>query len=311
MDDQPCVLAVQLSNAETKCGVFFQGALVTSWAMATHVRATSDELEHALRSFLAEKRGRSDFFADADDVDLHAKNVRDTKDAKAAKAAPPVEAGVPIIDQAILCSVVPMATDAWFDALKTVCAKRPLVVGPGLKTGLSLGYKDPAQIGADRVVCAVAARELAAREREAAGIGEQGAAGVIVVDFSHATTTFSVVNGKGAFAGGAIAPGLAASMDALGASAAQLVPLNIRMPKSVLGRSTVDAVQAGVVRGEVLRTDAFIDALWEELGETTALIATGRYASLVARSATHHFRVEPDLALKGLYHLWCLNSVEA
>ena len=340
-NDCACVLTVQLGNAETSCGVFFDDRLAAQWVTETRVGATPDDLERELHAFLSAK---------------HA----------------------PEPNQAILCSVVPLAADAWEKTLRTVCGCRVLTVGPGLKTGLSLKYKDPAQVGADRVVCAVAAKYLyglhdgsgriskvhvneaggqaadeagvsGASETDGSGADETGGpgvdeadsstadegsvnvanglvvngadglaaneaddpvadeAGIIVADFNHCATAFSVVDRKGAFAGGIIAPGLAASMDALVSSAAQLVPPALRVPQSVLGRSTSDAVAAGVVMGEVLRADGFIDALWKELGGRTKLVATGRYASLIAQQSVHSFAVEPCLALIGLYRLWKLN----
>ena len=255
---EKCLLAVQLGNAETSCGVFLRGKLVAHWTTATRVRATSDDLEAGLRMFLA------------------------SKDA-------------PAPNQAILCSVVPLAADAWEAALEAVCGCRVLSVGPGLKTGLSLKYKDPAQVGADRVVCAVAAKHLYG-------------AGVIVVDFNHSATAFSVIDRKGAFAGGVIAPGLAVSLNALASSAAQLVLPTLHVPDQVLGRSTPDAIVTGVVLGEVFRADGFVEALWNELGEKTQLVATGRFASLVVPRSAHDFAVEPYLALLGLHRLWELNG---
>ncbi len=255
-----CVLAVQLGNMETTCGVFVAGKLAAHWTTATRPYATPDDLELELRAFLAAKSA---------DITL----------------AP---------NQAIICSVVPAAENAWKQALSAVCACRPVVVGPGLKTGLSLKYKDPAQVGSDRVACAVAARRLYGP-------------GVIVVDFSHATTAFSVVDEKGAFAGGVIAPGLGVSMSAMETSAAQLVLPALRAPQKVLARSTAAAIESGVIMGEVLRTNGFIDTLWQELGGETKLVATGHYAALITGRTTHAFAVEPHLALLGLYELWELN----
>ena len=268
-----CVLAVQLGNMETSCGVFVAGKLVAHWTTATRPYATPDDVELELRAFLAAKSAGAA-------GDVNAAGATGT-----ATLAPA---------QAILCSVVPQATYAWEKALQAVCASRPLVVGPGLKTGLSLKYKDPAQVGSDRVACAVAARHLFG-------------SGVIVVDFNHATTAFSVVDENGAFAGGVIAPGLGVSMNAMETSAAQLVLPALRAPQKVLARSTAAAIESGVIMGEVLRTDGFIDALWQELGGETKLVATGHYAALITGRTTHVFAVEPHLALLGLYELWELN----
>ena len=250
------LLAVKVANAQTAIGVFDGETLVASWTLTTHVPSTPDELAQAARSLFASKK-----------------------------------LGEP--DQAILCSVVPALTQSWVAALERLAGGRPLVVGPGLKSGISMGYKDPGQLGADRVACAVAAREL---------VG----APVVVADFD-AAISLSVVGENGTLLGGAIAPGLDVSLEALRGSAAQLPEVEMKIPQRVIGRTTADAIRAGVVFGEAARLDGLIDAVWRELDYETALVACGRHAELVTSVSRHDFVYRADLPLQGLRFINSLN----
>ena len=194
--------------------------------------------------------------------------------------------GVQAPDQAILCSVVPALTEPWLCALKRVAGTRP-------KTGIAMGYKDPAQLGADRVACAVAARELMG-------------APAVVADFD-AALTLTVVGADGTLLGGPIAPGIGTSLEALRESAAQLPEVGVKMPKRAIARTTSDAICAGVVLGEAARLDGLVEAIWRELGCETALVATGRHCELVASASQHDFARRPDLALQGLRLINALN----
>ena len=250
------LLAVKVANAQTAVGVFDGDELVTSWEVTTRSPSTADELGQAVELFLA---------------------ARD----------------LPMPNQAILCSVVPAITDVWARALRQLAGERPLVVGPGLKSGIAMGYKDPGQLGADRVACAVAARGLAG-------------APVVVADFD-AAISLTVVGEDGSLLGGAIAPGLDVSLEALRESAAQLPEVGMKMPRAVIARTTADAIRAGVVFGEAARLDGLIDAIWEELGCETALVATGRHSDLVVSASRHDFTLRADLALQGLRQIHALN----
>ncbi|MBQ9044125.1 MAG: type III pantothenate kinase [Eggerthellaceae bacterium] len=246
---EPTVLAVTIENAETTLGLFAGDELLSTWSVSTSANITADEAMQCAWTFL---------------------NVKD----------------LPAPDDAIMCSVVPALTAAWSEALATLSGKRALIVGPGLKSGIAMDYKDPGQVGGDRVACAVAAKAIFG-------------APVIVVDFG-AATTFTVVGEKGSLAGGAIAPGLRVSMEALSGAAAQLTETDLQAPTQVVGRTTLDAVRAGIVLGETAKVDGLVEAMWDELGCETALVATGRWARVVCACTHHEFEIRDDLALRGL-----------
>ena len=210
---------------------------------------------------------------------------------KLAQAAALMGEGLP--DEAILACVVPTLTDVWRRALAAACGCRPLVVGPGLKTGLKMRYDDPSEVGADRVADVVAAR------------AEYGAPAV-VVDLGT-TTNFEVLDADGAFAGGIIAPGLALGARSLSEAAARLPMIELRAPASVIGRNTRAAMQSGVVLGEVARIDGLLGAVMGELGTDAPVIMTGDGAGAMAALLRHEATVDDTLTLRGLWHLWRAN----
>ncbi len=197
------------------------------------------------------------------------------------------------LSDAIMSSVVPSLSGVWAEALGALTGKRPYVVGPGLKTGLELHMSSPGDLGADRVADCAAAKELYGFP-------------LVVVDFGTATN-LEVIDREGVVQGGIIAPGLRLAARAVAEAAAQLPVIDLRAPKRVIGKNTRDAMQAGIVIGEVARIDGLIDAIWAELGYKTKVVATGEDAqAMVALSA----RMEiPDehLTLKGLALLYELN----
>ena len=253
------LLAVAVGNSETFLGMFEGGELLAPWSVSTNDSATSNELELAVHAF-----------ADA--------------------------RGLPLPADAIVCSVVPALTDAWMRTLRVLTGARPLVVGPGIKSGMRIGYKDPAQMGADRVAMAVAARE-------------QMGVPVIVADFGT-TTTLTVVDGQGTLLGGVIAPGMRASLDALCSSAAQLADTGMQVPRAVIGRSTAEAMRSGLLFGEAARIDGLVDAIWRELGCQTRLAATGAHAAIACSLSRHDFAVRDALVLEGLQILHRLNRMD-
>ena len=185
-----------------------------------------------------------------------------------------------------MSSVVPGLTDAWVEALHTLCGVRPLVVGPGLKSGLKLHLNSPADFGADRVADCVAAKQLYGFP-------------LIVVDFGTATT-LEVIDDAGVVQGGLIAPGLRLAARAVADAAAQLPVIGLHTPRSVIGKSTRDAMQAGIVIGEVARIDGLIQAVWDELGYETRVVATGDDAQAMAGLSRRIEVADDQLTLKGL-----------
>ncbi|HEY8432630.1 MAG TPA: type III pantothenate kinase, partial [Sandaracinaceae bacterium] len=198
------------------------------------------------------------------------------------------------VEAAIIASVVPAVTETIEGAIALAFGFDPLVVGPGIKTGMPILYENPREVGADRIVNAVAAYELV-----------KGA--VIVVDFGTATT-FDCVSPKGEYLGGAIAPGIEISADALFSRAAKLARVEIAKPPRVVGRNTVHSMQSGIVFGYVGLVDGMVDRIRAELGYSTAVIATGGLARLVAPESRTIERVEDFLTLEGLRILYERNS---
>ena len=192
-----------------------------------------------------------------------------------------------------LASTVPVLVREW-EALATKWAHAPLlVVGPGVKTGIPIRYDDPRELGSDRI-----ANSIAARERYGAP--------VIVVDFGT-STNFDVVSPDGEYVGGVLAPGVEISMEALFARAARLVKVDYAAPESVIGKTTVSALQSGLVYGFAGQVDGIVGRIRGELGGDARVIATGGLADLVAPHSETIELVDPFLTLEGLRLVWELN----
>jgi type III pantothenate kinase len=190
------------------------------------------------------------------------------------------------VHAAILASVVPSLTEPMIDLVRTGFGKDPLVVGPGIRTGMSILYENPREVGADRIVNAVAAYERAK-------------GGVIVVDFGTATT-FDCVTPKGEYLGGVICPGVQISADALFSRAAKLPRVEIAKPPRVVGRNTLHSMQSGIVYGYVGLVDGLVDRLKDELGYPCMVMATGGLARLIAPLSRTIQEVDEVLTLVGL-----------
>ncbi len=195
---------------------------------------------------------------------------------------------------AILSCVVPTHVAAWQAALTRAGNARPFVVGPGLRTGLKMHYRDPAEIGPDRIADAVAMRE---RYQMPA----------VVIDFGT-TMNIEVIDAQGAFVGGLIAPGLALGARALSKRTARLPVVEIEMPKEVIGRSTREAMLSGIVFGEVARIDGLLDRVFAEIASEATVVLTGDYAHKIARLISHKAVVDDTLTLRGLHQLYLLNA---
>jgi type III pantothenate kinase len=199
------------------------------------------------------------------------------------------------VSAAILASVVPQLTDVMTQALRRTFARDPLVVGgPGLKTGISVHYDNPRDVGADRIVNAVAAFERF----------HQGA---VIVDFGTATT-FDCVSPKGEYLGGVIVPGVQVSLDALLQRAAKIGPVELVAPPQVVGKNTPHAVQSGLVHGYAALVDGLLERIQDELGFDCKVLATGGLAGLIAPHTRRVRDVDPHLTLEGLRILYELNA---
>jgi len=194
-----------------------------------------------------------------------------------------------------LCSTVPavlhemrLMFDHYFPSVPTV------IVEPGIKTGVSVLTDNPREVGADRIVNTLA-------------VYERYGGPAIVVDFGT-STNLDVVSGRGDFLGGALAPGIQISLDALAARAAQLRKVELVRPRSAIGRNTVEALQSGALYGFAGQVDGLVRRITEELGEVAAVVATGGLAGIVvpeSRTITDH---DPDLTLHGLRLVFLRNQ---
>lgn len=245
------LLAVDIGNTHTVFGLFEGPALRFEWRAETRVERTGDEYAALLRGLL-EHEGRG---------------LRD-------------------VTAAIISSVVPPATAPMERFFQRYVGIAPVVVGPGLKTGMAVLYDNPKEVGADRIVNAVAAH---ARWPQ----------GAVVVDFGTATT-FDVVTPRGEYAGGIIAPGLMLSADALYRATAKLPRVEIARPRSVVGKNTVASIQSGLVFGYAGLADALVGRIRGEVDFDPHVVATGGLAQLVARESSTIQDCDEFLTLRGL-----------
>ena len=192
----------------------------------------------------------------------------------------------------VISSVVPPLDSTLRRAAELYCNARPIFVEPGTRTGLPILTDNPSEVGADRIVNCVAAHEIFKTN------GKPHPP-VIVVDFGTATT-FDVVSPKGEFLGGAIAPGLGISADALFSRAARLPRIDIRKPAKVIGTGTVDNLQIGLYYGYIGLVDGILARMIDELGPDTRTIATGGLARLIAGGSKYIAHVDELLTLTGL-----------
>ena len=254
------LLVIDVGNTNIVLGVYRQTRLHRHWRIATRVAQTGDEYG-ILISNLLQLAG------------ISVKNI----------------SGVAI------SSVVPPVQTALTGLFRERFGMEPLLVGPGLKTGMPIRYDNPREVGADRIVNAVAAFDR---------LGEAA----IVVDFGTATT-FDLINGQGVYLGGAIAPGLGLSMDALFEKTAKLPRIELARPRTVVGRDTVSSMQSGLFWGYVALVDGLIDRMVEESGfDPVRVIATGGLAGLVAGESRRIELVDEFLTLTGLRLLYERNS---
>ena len=198
------------------------------------------------------------------------------------------------VEGTIISSVVPQVLNSVRTAILKLTGKAPLVVGPGIKTGLNIRIDNPAQTGADLVVGSVAAL----REHEAP---------LIVIDMGTATTMI-VLDENGSFIGGSISPGVKISLDALTERTALLPGLQLDQPKRAIGRNTIDCMRSGLMMGAACTTDGMIDRMEEELGYSTTVIATGGIAKFVLPMCRHEIIYDKDLLVKGLAALYRENK---
>ena len=253
------LLVVDVGNTQTHFGAVRDREIVEHWRIATVRSSTSDELGAAMRSLL-DLRGLG--FAD--------------------------------IDACALSSTVPELAPEWAAAARRYLGHEPLVVGPGVRTGMPIRLDNPRELGADRLVNAVAAW---ARFHSAC----------IVVDFGTAIT-YDVVSAEGEYLGGIISPGIEISLEALAVRAAKLSQVELGEPRSLIGKTTADAVRSGIVYGFAGQVDGIVARLRDELGFDAPVIATGGLAHHLVPAFTSSIDEADDLlTLEGLRLIWELN----
>jgi type III pantothenate kinase len=256
------LLVVDVGNTQTHFGVYTggDGEIAQHWRFATVRESTGDELGAALSNLLA-LRGLS--FAD--------------------------------VDASIVSSTVPQLSEEWTVMAERYLGHRMLVVGPSIRTGMPIRIDNPHEVGADRLVNAVAAYE---RVKDTC----------VVVDFGTAIT-YDAVSSAGEYLGGIISPGAEISIDALYDRAAKLPKVELAEPRSLIGKSTVDAIRSGIVFGFAGQVEGIVKRLRDELGASTAVIATGGLAqALVPHVRETIDEVDDLLTLVGLRLIWQRNQ---
>ncbi len=245
------LLAIDVGNTNIVVGAFDGAVLVHDWRIQTNQNRTADEHGILLRQLFA-----------ASSMDVSR------------------------VSAVVVSSVVPPMATTLEQMSERYFKVKPLFIGPGVKTGMPILYENPREVGADRVVNAVAAFE-------------KWRCGLVVVDFGTATT-FDVVSQRGEYLGGAICPGIAISMDALFRSASKLPRVEFARPPNVIGRNTVASMQAGLVYGYVGLVDGICARITDELGFKPKIVATGGLASLIADASSSIEEVDEHLTLDGL-----------
>ncbi len=253
------LLVIDIGNTNVVFGVYRDDTLVNHWRLSTVLHKTVDEYAMLVESLLA--------FEELKLADMEA---------------------------AIISCVVPPLLISF----RMMCCKYigidPIVIEPGIKTGMPILYDNPQEVGADRIVNAVAGYE---KHKKA----------LIIVDFGTATT-FDYVTPKGEYVGGAIAPGVMISMEALFERASKLPRVELVKPKEIIGRNTVNAMQAGIVYGYISLVDGIVERMKEAVTTNPRVIATGGLANLIYRESQSLDEVDELLTLKGLKLLYDKNK---
>lgn len=254
------ILVLDAGNSTIELGIYHQDRLIHHWRMETERRKTEDEYAMQIKAFF-----------------MHA-NITFEQ-----------------VKGIIISSVVPTI----MYALELMCRKyfqvKPLVVGPGIKTGLNIKYENPREVGADRIVNAVAAIE------------QYKGQPIIIVDFGTAIT-YCYIDEKGHYMGGAIAPGISISTEALYTRASKLPRIEIGRPTSIVGKNTIAAMQSGIFYGFIGQVEGIVSRMKEQCQKDPIVVATGGLATLLANETEMIDIVDTFLTLKGLHIIYKRNQ---
>jgi type III pantothenate kinase len=253
------LLAVDIGNTNITYGVFQGDELRGTWRVATDVSRMPDEYAATLLNLLRHQ------------------GLKTTD-----------------IKEVALCCVTPPLLAIFEELLERYFHVSPLVVGPGVKTGVHIRMDNPREVGTDRIVNAAAAHYL-----------YTGA--VIIVDIGTATT-FDTVSKEGDYLGGAIAPGIATAAEALFTKASALPRVELTHPEHAIGTNTITAMKSGIIFGYVGLVEGIVNRIRRELGEKATIVATGGYAELIARETPIIDKVNSDLTLVGLRLIYLMNQ---
>lgn len=252
------LLAADVGNTNITLGVFEDETLKCTARLATDTKLTGDQYAVAVKDILA----------------LNNVEIFD-------------------IEDAVICSVVPSVTTSLCAAISKLFSIVPLVIGPGVKTGLNIKIDNPAQLGADLAVGAVAAIH-------------EYTMPCVVIDMGTATT-ISVLNSEGALIGGVIAAGIGITLQALCGRTAQLPAVEMEAPAKVIGTNTVDCMKSGLIVGAAAMLDGMIDRIESELGQPVNVVATGGLAGEVVSCCRRQVTLDDTLLLDGLKIIWQKN----
>ena len=252
------LLAIDIGNTNVTLGVYNKKELLVTWRMETNIHRMPDEYAVILMNLLNQQK------------------INKTD-----------------VSEVSLCSVVPPLIHTFEELFRKYFNIEPLIIGPGVKTGVRIRLDNPKEAGADRIVHAAAAHHLYGGP-------------IIVVDMGTATT-FDTVSKEGDHLGGAIAPGIATSAEALFARAAQLYRVQLLPPKHAIGTSTVTALQSGIIFGYVGLVEGIVNRIQSELSEKAKVIATGGNVDLIVKETRIIDVVNPDLVLEGLRLIYDMN----
>lgn len=246
------LLVFDVGNTNMVLGVYDGSKLISDWRINTDPNKTSDEYGVLIKNLF-----------DSSKVDMT------------------------LVDSIIISSVVPAVMHSLENFCMKYCGINPLIVGPGIKTGLNIKYDDPKMVGADRIVNAVAA--IAKYKKP-----------LIIIDFGTATT-YCAISGKGEYLGGVIAPGIKISSEALFQKASKLSRVEIVKPECIICKDTISSIQAGLVYGYAGQCEKIVELMKEELGDDEVLvIGTGGLANMIATQTDVMDYVDGDLTLEGL-----------